>query len=70
MHTNIQSLSCADISVIRNRCLLLIYSSDTADNREASPRFATGVTEDQLSQPLAFRLFLCPEINWRRQHVL
>jgi hypothetical protein len=32
--------------------------SDTADNQEANPRFATGVTEDHPSQPMAFRLFL------------
>jgi len=42
MRTDIQSLSCAEISVIRNRCLLLsFYSSDTVDNQEANPRFAT-----------------------------
>jgi hypothetical protein len=29
-------------------------TANTADNQEANPRFATGVTEDHLSQPLAF----------------
>jgi hypothetical protein len=32
---------------------------DAADNQEAYPRFATGVTEDHLSQPLALGYF-CP----------
>jgi hypothetical protein len=39
VRTNIQSLSCADISVIHNRCVLLIdtsasYLSDSADSQE------------------------------------
>jgi len=32
---------------------------DTADNQEANSRFATGVNEDHLCQPLAFRFLSC-----------
>jgi hypothetical protein len=46
VRTNIPSLSCADISVSDSQSLLVIDAlSDAADNQEADPRFATGVTD-------------------------